>query len=142
MQNENVRIYMNSLERLLRAIHKGETQKPTNPVDLKWDHTALLCYPFQPAASILMLKSMEGGCILLNKLCFFKAFQGNISYAQAFLPSHHSGLYFFFLIYLDNTLLSTAQPMLYSKWKVIIAFSQIACVNAKLSNNQLCPFKK
>lgn len=51
---------MKSLESLLQVYTKGE-QKPTEPMDLKWDHTALLCYPFQPAVSILMLNSMKGG---------------------------------------------------------------------------------
>ena len=45
MLNENGRIYMNSLESLLQAVDKRETQKPTEPMDLKCDHTALLCYP-------------------------------------------------------------------------------------------------
>lgn len=79
MQNENARIYINSLESLLHAIHKRESQKPTEPMDLRWDHTALLCYPLLASCEHLLLQSGKGGWILLNKLCFFKALQGNIS---------------------------------------------------------------
>ena len=61
MQNENVRIYINSLESLLHATHKRETLKPTEPMDLKRDHTALLCYPLLASWEHLILKSVKGG---------------------------------------------------------------------------------
>lgn len=60
-QNENVRIYINSLKSLLHATHKRETLKPTEPMDLKWDHTALLCYRLLASWEHLILKSVKGG---------------------------------------------------------------------------------
>lgn len=60
MVNENVRIYINSLKSLLYIIHKRESQKLTEPLDLKWDHTVLLCYPALPAVSILTLNVVAG----------------------------------------------------------------------------------
>ena len=79
MQNENVRIYINSLESLLHIIYKRETQKPAEPMDLRWDHTTLLCYALLASCEHFDASECKGWLDLLNKLCFFKAFQGNIS---------------------------------------------------------------
>lgn len=82
MQNENVRIYINSLESLLHTTHKRETQSPPEPLDLKWDHTTPLCYPL--LASCEHFDAYEECEQWLNPFkqeCFFKAFQRNISKA-------------------------------------------------------------